>query len=170
MAQVIDLPMDLSELLYVLGPTVLSVSTVGAWITAIISLERCCCVLRPVKVKQILTRKTIIVMIVGMSVFQTVTLIARMSVLRFTAVYSTARNRWRLVFDYASLENTVYVSLTFWAASFVSAICLVLIIISTTFLRIALRERETQRGGCFHCRLYQMRSEEQKKTWPAPLL
>ena len=49
----IDLGVDLSDVLYSLGPILIGASSFSFWVTAVVNAERCCCVTLHLKVKQI---------------------------------------------------------------------------------------------------------------------
>ena len=144
MSMVKKLPARLPDVLYVIGPVVMSLSAVGSWTTAIINCNRCWCIVRPVKGKKYITRRTIWVLFLGMLVFQVATLIARLSTMNFSLeIKCQPSNRsLQVVLDQFHDENESYISLTFWSSSFVSAISMVVIFASTTFLAITLRRRE----------------------------
>ena len=141
MSRCIDLGVDLTDIQYLLFPVVMGITAFGSWVTAIISVERCCCVAFPVKVKKLFTLKTTLCLIMGMLVFQTANITSSLTRMRLRVDRSPDSDRPRVVLDRSRLDNAVYASLIFWTSSFLTLICFGLIVASTIFLGIVLRQR-----------------------------
>ncbi|KAK3800922.1 hypothetical protein RRG08_060267 [Elysia crispata] len=142
LSQILQLPMDLTDLEYLVASLGASVSSFGSWVTAIISVERCCCILLPVRVKHIFTRKLTVCLIVGMLVVQLVTLTASFSMMRLVLIRSPLGDRPKVGLADAATVSTLLVTLFFWGSSFPAFVCFALIVVSTIFLAITLRQRE----------------------------
>ncbi|KAK3773037.1 hypothetical protein RRG08_029089 [Elysia crispata] len=141
MSGLIRLPTNLAALQYPLTPVQRGLTAFGSWVTAIISFERCCYVAFPMKAKLFFTRKLNICLIVGMFIVQTVTITSNLVFIRMTIYKSALSDRPRIVVDNSASEKSLYVILLFWAASFPNFICFTVIVASTAFLGISLKQR-----------------------------
>ncbi|KAK3741361.1 hypothetical protein RRG08_034406 [Elysia crispata] len=142
MSGLIDLRVDLTDVIYLTASVLSSLSAIGSWVTAIISVERCCSVVLPVRVKDIFTRKVTMCLNVGMLIVQMAFLASNVSSMRFKVTRSSLNYRPRVTLDNSRMNDTLYVALLFWGASFITFICMGVIVISTAYLGIALLQRD----------------------------
>ncbi|KAK3730972.1 hypothetical protein RRG08_014251 [Elysia crispata] len=68
--QDVDLSFSMRDLTRVGAHVYFSSCAIGSWITAVINMERSVCVVFPMKVKQIFTRKTTVCLVVAMVIYQ----------------------------------------------------------------------------------------------------
>ena len=136
------LPVDLTGVLHLLIQLEISITVFGTWLTGMISLERCCCVVLPVRVKKIFTRRTIICLIVCMLILQVVIITVCLVPMKFSTKESPHSDRDQVVLDRTELSFTVFTALVFGASVLTSLLSFGVIIASTIFLGIALRQRE----------------------------
>ena len=141
-AREIDLGIDLTDVGYTAGAVHLGVLSFSSWVTAVINAERCCCVVLPMKVKQIFTRKITIGLILGMLVFQTANTTAILATVRFAVVWSSQQNRPQVLLHMSTYNQKLSSILAFWGSTFVTAICCCVIVASTIFLAKSLRKRK----------------------------
>ncbi|RUS89823.1 hypothetical protein EGW08_002435, partial [Elysia chlorotica] len=95
----------------------------GAWIIVLLSAERCLCIVVPLKVKTIITRRRIICLISGMAVYETVFGFFMMTFV--DSPESTNRIRQLLIFSCMSVPVFV---------------CFILVLFFTIFMVIRLRQ------------------------------
>ena len=138
----IDLGVDLSDVLYSLGPIIIGASTFSFCVTAVINAERCCCVALPLKVKQIFTVKITFALIFGMLVFQTAIVTVVLAPLGFSVVWSPVQNRPQIVLDQSTFNQRLSSILFFWAGGFLNFISCSVIVMSTIFMANTLRQRK----------------------------
>ncbi|KAK3706056.1 hypothetical protein RRG08_016676 [Elysia crispata] len=67
------LPMTMTDVALLTSHAFYFFSSMCSWITTIISMERTCCIIYPMKVKQIFTPRNIFAMITGMVIYQIAT-------------------------------------------------------------------------------------------------
>ncbi|GFS24970.1 chemosensory receptor B [Elysia marginata] len=96
----------------------------GAWITALLSAERCACIVMPLKVKTIVTRRRILCLISGMAVYEIV-----FGVLMVTMVQPPY-----------NIPNPTRVILLLYSYSIPSIMSFGLVLIFTTFIIVRLRK------------------------------
>ena len=140
-SRLLDLGVDISDFRYLFGPIILSVSAFISWVTTIISVERCFCVLLPQRTKDIFSEKTTLSLIAGMLLVQVSVIIASVVSKRLTITRSTLNNQSHVRLDHSTIDSSVFVSLNFWAASLPTFICLLIVVCSTGFLLVALTKR-----------------------------
>ena len=139
---VIDLGVDFTDAQYLFAPVILGVSTLGSWVTAIISVERCCCIVFPVTVKKVFTPKTTLRFIVGMLLFQIANIATNLTTVALALYRPPNSDRPQILIDRSKIDKELYIGLNLWASSFITFICFGIIVASTTFLVIALRQRQ----------------------------
>ncbi|RUS78186.1 hypothetical protein EGW08_014045 [Elysia chlorotica] len=140
MSGLIRLPVDLADAIYLTAIVLISLSTIGSWVTAIISVERCCSVVMPVKVKHIFTRKVTICLNAGMVIFQMAIITVNVTSLKFRVNKPLNDGRLQVILVYS--DDSLYIALLFWGASLITFICMATVVVSTAFLGTALRQRE----------------------------
>ncbi|RUS87161.1 hypothetical protein EGW08_005093 [Elysia chlorotica] len=143
-SRAIKLSVDLEDLNFLLSPLFVSLSTFGSWVTAIISIERSCSILVPVRVKHIFTCRFTACLISAMLVAQLAILTASFTSMRLFIAPggATSSERPRVVLDQAESDIDLYITVMFWGSSFPSFICFLLIVVSTFFLAYSLRQRQ----------------------------
>ncbi|GFO08060.1 peptide receptor gpcr [Plakobranchus ocellatus] len=104
-------------------------SGTGAFITTILSMERCLCIVIPLKVKKIFTRRRVIFLILVMAVYEIV--FVGLLIARTGPPYSSI-----------SMLKALYLLCSYSA---ISLVCFAVISISTIFLVIGLRQSLTWR-------------------------
>ncbi|KAK3788685.1 hypothetical protein RRG08_042336 [Elysia crispata] len=103
---------------------------VGAWVTAIISLERCFCIMFPLKVKTIITRRRIVLLILVMTVYQ-----ATFACLIYAQTGPPYHQH--------SEKRIIYLLCSLTAPSF---ICFFVVLVATSFLVIKLKQTMKMRS------------------------
>ncbi|KAK3795807.1 hypothetical protein RRG08_052240 [Elysia crispata] len=96
----------------------------SAWITAILSVERCLCISTPLKVKEIFSRNRTVSLILTMAVYQSVLIIL---------LYSYPGPPY----DVASPQKALYFNISFTALTFV---CFFIVLITTVLLVVRLMQ------------------------------
>ncbi|KAK3772107.1 hypothetical protein RRG08_061191 [Elysia crispata] len=112
----------------------------GAWITAIISLERCICVLLPLKVKLFFTHRTTTLLLLGIFVYQVTFIFVNFVSFRVKMETSDATNITSLVLDTASFDDQLYIFAYFSAVTVPSFFCMAIILVGTVLLIIKLQK------------------------------
>ncbi|GFS19689.1 rhodopsin [Elysia marginata] len=143
MSGLIDIGVDLADIQFLLATVFVCISTFGSWVTTLISMERCYCVVAPVSVKQVCTRKSTIGLIVGMLLVQVAIIATNLYAVRIYMDRSPEGDRPRAVLDNAGTNGRLFVTLLFWGTSVPTLVCFGVIVLSTVFLAIALRQRST---------------------------
>ena len=151
MSELIDISVELADVVYLLGPVAMGLIAIGSWLTALISVERCCCVVIPLKVKNIFTKKVTLGLILGMIIFQIASVTVCLTQMKFTMKPSPGDHWRKIVLDRSKIDKFLIAALVFGASSSITFICFIVIVASTVFLSIVLRQRE--RNGCIHCPL-----------------
>ena len=141
MSELIDIGLDLTDVVYILGPIVMGVATFASWITAIIGVERCCCIVLPTRVKTLFSMKNTLGLILGMFVFQTVSIATVQSCVSFTLIRSPVSGRRKVLLDRSKIDSNVYVVLTTGIPTIIVLICFAVILVSAIFLGMALKQR-----------------------------
>ncbi|RUS73390.1 hypothetical protein EGW08_018850 [Elysia chlorotica] len=136
-AHLVELAVDLTHLRYILGPVIVSISAYISWVTAIINVERCFCVLLPQRAKYVFSVKTTTSLILGMLAVQLSIITTRL----FSEELTTLRSP-HVTLTQSSLDSSKYVAVTFWGASLPSFICFLVTVASTMFLVNALTKRQ----------------------------
>ncbi|RUS89985.1 hypothetical protein EGW08_002252 [Elysia chlorotica] len=140
MSRVVELPVDLQNAQRLAVPVMFSLSALGSWDTACISLERCCCVVFPTKVRNIFTRKITIALLAGMLLVQTTTLTINMASIQLIVNNTLMNERPKLLVS-SSIVDTIFVSLILGVSTIPSLICFATITASTIFLAVSLKKR-----------------------------
>ncbi|KAK3794063.1 hypothetical protein RRG08_059506 [Elysia crispata] len=109
---------------------IFATSGVGGWVTTIISLERCFCIMFPLKVKTIITRRRIVLLILVMTVYQ-----ATFACLIYAQTGPPYHQH--------SEKRIIYLLCSLTGPSF---ICFVIVVIATTFLVIKLKQTMKMRS------------------------
>ena len=142
MSEIIQLPLDLTNLQYLSGPLIICMSTYGSWLTAVTSTERCFSVRFPLKVKHIFSRKITSGLIASMLVVQVIIMITSLALVRWRVTALPGSERSKVILDTSDAERDVYITLLFWGSSLPASICFCVIVMSTVFLAMTLRQRE----------------------------
>ncbi|GFR95744.1 chemosensory receptor A [Elysia marginata] len=109
-----------------------SLPGMGAWITAIVAVERSCCIAFPIKVKQIFTRKTIAILIGGVVIYQIASGLPQSFGTRLVWRVSPLTNRTRVAYQ---LEKPTMVFLSLVATySLPITLCYFIVSVGTIFL------------------------------------
>ena len=142
MSDLIDFGAEVTDLLYLLGPVVMGFSTLGSWVTAIVSVERCCWLVSGKRIKSFFTRRNTLSLILGMLLFQLISITVNLAQMRLSAVHLDRAGRKQIVLDRSKINSTFFLYIRFWSGAVVTFICFVIIASSTSFLGIKLRQRE----------------------------
>ncbi|KAK3764656.1 hypothetical protein RRG08_008074 [Elysia crispata] len=95
----------------------------GAWVIVLLSAERCLCIVMPLKVKTVVTRRRILCLISGMIVYQTA--FAALMLILVDSPDKTSQTRLLLILCFVSIPVFV---------------CFVLVLFFTSFMVIRLRQ------------------------------
>ncbi|GFO38451.1 chemosensory receptor a [Plakobranchus ocellatus] len=127
-------------IMYLLSTASNAVLGYGSWITAIISTERCLCIVFPLKVKSIFTVRRITMLLTVVLIIQLVSIIPTYATIELTYVQSPLTNRSTLVL--ARSEYSLYVETITMFALFTipSVICFSIVVICTIFLVVKLNQ------------------------------
>ncbi|GFS24947.1 chemosensory receptor A [Elysia marginata] len=104
----------------------------GAWVTAVLSVERCICIVIPLKVKTIVTRRRTLCLISGMAVYEVV-----LGGLILTTVHTPY-----------SQPNPARIALLLYFYSISVFTCFSLVLISSIFIIIRLKKALQWRASC----------------------
>jgi len=98
-----DLPFDPSDILYITAgwPSV-CFARISSWITAFITFERCLCIALPLKVKRIITKRTTIVVVVGIYVVLVASVVPTFYTFSLEPKYFPQRNKTKIGVTYTS--------------------------------------------------------------------
>ncbi|GFO48573.1 peptide receptor gpcr [Plakobranchus ocellatus] len=135
-----DVPPLSVTLVHAVSPISSAVLGYGSWITALISTERCLCIVYPMKVKSIFTVRRISILLVIVLIVQLSTIIPHYATMQLTYIQSPVTNRTELAFTWT--EYSIYVESITLFASFTlpSLICFSIVVVCTTFLVIKLNQ------------------------------
>ena len=143
MSGFVDLRVDVAEIQYLLAPIALSVAAFGTWVTAIINLERCFCIILPQKVERFFSRKNTIILITMMLFLQMINIVVNAATVRFVVIRSSATGgRIQVAVDRCNFNTAMYEALTFSLSTIITLICFAIIVVSTIFLGVALKQRK----------------------------
>ncbi|GFS14864.1 chemosensory receptor A [Elysia marginata] len=142
MSGLIDLSIDLNDVQFMLGIVIVCLSAYGSCVTALINLERCCCVIFPTKFKDYFTRKSTICLLTAMLAVQMGIIATCTGSSSFSVTKSpTSGGRSRLRLKTSRLGRIFFIELLFWGASVPFMLSFVGIVVSTIFLSTALNQR-----------------------------
>ncbi|GFO37467.1 chemosensory receptor a [Plakobranchus ocellatus] len=136
-APVVPLSMTI---MYVLSTANNAVLGCGSWITALISTERCLCIVFPMKVKSIITVKRIAILLTILIVLQMSSIIPTYATMQLTYVQSPDNNRSLLSFVYSEYSLYIETVTMFAAFTIPSIVCFSIVVICTIFLVIKLNQ------------------------------
>ncbi|RUS81915.1 hypothetical protein EGW08_010342 [Elysia chlorotica] len=142
-----DLPIALLDVAYILSAVRFSVAATGSWITAVINVERSCCVVFPMKVKSIFTRKTIIGLIAGMVVYQVLATLPRSLSLHMTSFKSRWSNRTVYKLDRTKLDERVANATLMAASAIPTFFCFFVVVFGTIFLIYSFKKSRALRDA-----------------------
>ena len=138
----IDIGVDLIDILYLSGPVVMGFTALGSWVTAIISVERCCWIVPRVRLLKIFTRKRTFALIIVMFVVQVASITTYLSQTDLSTNTSAVNGRKRVVVDRSKLVGSVYGKFPFLTAAVTEIMCFAVIVSGTSFLTFKLRQKE----------------------------
>ncbi|KAK3796787.1 hypothetical protein RRG08_045793 [Elysia crispata] len=106
------------------APVMYAAMACGAWTTAIISMERCLCVLLPLKVKLFFTHRTTAVLLLGIFLYQAVVLFINFWAFSVKLETSQATNITNLVLDVSAFDERLNTLAYFYAITIPSVVCM----------------------------------------------
>ncbi|GFO15204.1 peptide receptor gpcr [Plakobranchus ocellatus] len=112
----------------------------GSWITAIISAERCLCIVFPMKVKSIFTVRRISILLIVVFILQMSSTIPTYATMKVTFVQSPVTNRTSLAVTQTEHARYIETISMFAAFTIPSVICFSIVVICTIFLVIKLNQ------------------------------
>ncbi|KAK3783905.1 hypothetical protein RRG08_048684 [Elysia crispata] len=127
-----DLPFSLPDAARTGALVYYGCSAISSWITAIITVERSCCVAYPMKVNRIFTRKTIIGLIGIMVIYQIASGLPRSFGVRFTWTVSPQTNRTLVTF--VIFRPRLVVASYLASFSVPSLLCFAVVLVGTVFM------------------------------------
>ncbi|GFN83238.1 peptide receptor gpcr [Plakobranchus ocellatus] len=136
-ADVIPLPVIIIYLLSTANNAVLGY---GSWITAIISVERCLCIVFPMKVKSIITVRRISILLIIVLLVQMSSIIPTYATLKLAYVQSPVTNRSSLAIIQSEYGFHIETITMFAAFTIPSVICFSIVVMCTIFLVIKLNQ------------------------------
>ena len=138
-----DIPFVANHLVNPTGGAIYDIfNGIAAWVTAYISLERCLCVVFPLKIKIIVTRKKTLFVILTIYAFIGVPLLCANFLLhQFESIFDPERNRTVVTVKYHhdSVGNALYSFVYFYKFAISNLTSLVIILICSSVLAIHLR-------------------------------
>ncbi|GFN83231.1 peptide receptor gpcr [Plakobranchus ocellatus] len=134
---VIPLPVTI---MYVLSTANNAVLGYGSWITAIISVERCLCIVFPMKVKSIFTVRRIFILVIVVFILQFSSIIPTYSTMKLAYVQSPVTNQSSLAIIQSEYGFYIETITMFAAFTIPSVICFSIVVICTIFLVIKLNQ------------------------------
>ena len=146
----LDLGVDLTDVLYILGPIFMGLTALGSWVTAIVNVERCCWIVPRERRRKIFTRKRNLSLIFVMFAIQVASITASLSQKNLSTNTLAVDGRKRVVVDRSELVGTVYVDFLFLTAAVTELICFVIIVSAISFLTFQLiqKDRWLNARGC----------------------
>ncbi|KAK3796789.1 hypothetical protein RRG08_045795 [Elysia crispata] len=106
------------------APVMYAAMACGAWTTAIISMERCICVLLPLKVKLFFTHRTTAVLLLGIFLYQAVVLFINFWAFSVKLETSQATNITNLVLDVSAFDERLNTLAYFYAITIPTVVCM----------------------------------------------
>ncbi|GFN83236.1 peptide receptor gpcr [Plakobranchus ocellatus] len=134
---VLPLPVTIMYLLSTANNAVLGY---GSWITAIISVERCLCIVFPMKVKSIITVRRISILLIIVLLLQMSSIIPTYATLKLAYVQSSVTNKSSLAIIQSEYGFHIETITMFAAFTIPSVICFSIVVICTIFLVIKLSQ------------------------------
>ncbi|GFS16658.1 chemosensory receptor B [Elysia marginata] len=139
----IDIGVDISDVQYLSAFVLISFTTCGSFVTALINLERCCCVVLPVRVKDIFTRLSTVGLIAGMLLIQAAITAVHLASLSMTiTTKSSMHSRPKIVLNRTRIDSDLHFALLWWGASFPTLISFAIVVICSIFLAFSFKQRE----------------------------
>ncbi|KAK3799410.1 hypothetical protein RRG08_050711 [Elysia crispata] len=108
------------------APVMYATTACGAWVTAIISMERCICVLLPLKVKLFFTHRTTAVLLLGIFLYQAVVLFINFWAFSVKLETSEATNITNLILDMSTFDERLHTLAYFYAITIPTVVCMIL--------------------------------------------
>ncbi|RUS78162.1 hypothetical protein EGW08_014071 [Elysia chlorotica] len=136
----VDVPPLSVTLVHVLSPLSNAVLGYGSWVTAIISTERCLCIVFPMKIKTIFTVRRVFILLMVIFVLQMSSLLPHYVTMQLTYVTSPVTNRSGLVFSWTEYSLHVESITLFASFTLPSLICFSIVFLCTIFLVIKLNQ------------------------------
>ncbi|GFN83225.1 chemosensory receptor a [Plakobranchus ocellatus] len=112
----------------------------GSWITALISVERCLCIVFPMKVKSIFTVRRISILLIIGFILQMSSIIPTYATIRLAFVQSPFTNQTSLAVIQSEYGRYIETITMFSAFTIASVICFLIVVICTIFLVIKLNQ------------------------------
>ncbi|GFN83237.1 chemosensory receptor a [Plakobranchus ocellatus] len=127
-------------IMYMLSTANNAVLGYGSWITAIISVERCLCIVIPMKVKSIFTVRRISILLIIVFVLQFSCIIPTYSTMKLAYVQSPFTNQSSLAIILSEYGFYIETITMFAAFNILSVICFSIVVICTIFLVVKLNQ------------------------------
>ncbi|GFN83222.1 chemosensory receptor b [Plakobranchus ocellatus] len=127
-------------LVYLLSTAAFAMMGYGSWITAIISVERCFCIVFPMKVKSIFTVRRIFILLIIVFILQISSIIPTYATMKVAFVQSPFTNQTSLAVIQSEYGRYIETITSFAAFTIPSVICFSIVVICTIFLVIKLNQ------------------------------
>ncbi|KAK3802287.1 hypothetical protein RRG08_016678 [Elysia crispata] len=145
------LPMNMGDVALLTSHAFYFFSAMCSWITTVISMERTCCIIYPMKVKQIFTPRNICAMITAMVIYQIATGLPKSLATGLTTTTSPLTNKTITIFDFRKLDRYMYTTSQFISFSVPNLICFIIALVATIFFIVNFKQsrqlRKTMSGS-----------------------
>ncbi|KAK3756711.1 hypothetical protein RRG08_018435 [Elysia crispata] len=145
------LPMAMLDVALLTSHAFYFFSAMCSWITTVISMERSCCIIYPLKVKQIFTARNIYALITGMVIYQIATGLPKSLATGLTTTTSPLTNQTITIFDFAKLDMFMYTTSQSISFSLPNLICFIIVLMGTIFFIFSFKQsrqlRKTMSGS-----------------------
>ncbi|GFO01971.1 chemosensory receptor b [Plakobranchus ocellatus] len=149
---------------YLLSTAAFAMMGYGSWITAIISVERCLCIVFPMKVKSIFTVQRITILVIIVFILQMSSIIPTYATMTVAYVQSPITNRSSLAVIQSEYGRYIETITTFAAFTIPSVICLSIVVLCTIFLVVKLNQSAIWRKSTSNATSKQDRSMSTKEN------
>ncbi|KAK3795289.1 hypothetical protein RRG08_055851 [Elysia crispata] len=145
------LPMTMPDVALLTSLAFYFFSAMCSWITTVISMERACCIIYPMKVKQIFTPRNIYAMITAMVIYQIATGLPKSLAIGLTRTTSPLTNKTITIFDFTKVDMYMYTTSQFISFSVPNLISFIIALVATIFFIVNFKRsrklRKTMSGS-----------------------
>ncbi|GFO07552.1 peptide receptor gpcr [Plakobranchus ocellatus] len=135
----LDLKISVKDITTYMCPIFWCISAFGSWVTALISMERCCCIVLPLKVQRIFTHRTVKGLILGQVIYQVATGTPHYFAMKLEFTTLPTTNETKLILNGSAYNHDLGVLSQVLSYSIPTFLCFILVIIGTIFLVVSMK-------------------------------